>query len=121
MRRVVVEWRLSAEDKRNAFGVHRLLGEEIGRTGFGRLKLGLSDDESSWPNDLTGNEHHMGATRMHSDPRFGVVDAHCRVHGVGNLYVAGSSVFPTGGAANPTLTIVALALRLSDRIKEQFA
>jgi choline dehydrogenase-like flavoprotein len=63
--------------------------------------------------------HHMGTTRMSNDPRQGVVDDRCRVHGVSNLYVAGSSVFPTGGTAAPTLTIVALALRLADEIKER--
>jgi choline dehydrogenase-like flavoprotein len=59
----------------------------------------------------------MGTTRMHADPRQGVVDAQCQVHGVGNLYVAGSSTFPAGGYANPTLTLVALALRLADHLK----
>ena len=63
----------------------------------------------------------MGTTRMHRDPTLGVVDENCRVHGVANLYVAGSSVFPTGGASNPTLTIVALALRLADHLKKQLA
>ena len=58
----------------------------------------------------------MGTTRMADDPRRGVVDADCRVHGLANLYIAGSSVFPTGGWANPTLTIIALALRLADRL-----
>ena len=57
---------------------------------------------------------------MHRDPALGVVDEDCRVHGVANLYVAGSSVFPTAGAANPTLTITALALRLADHLKEKF-
>ena len=51
----------------------------------------------------------------------GVVDADCRVHGVRNLYVAGSSVFPTYGCSNPTLTVVALALRLADHLKKQLA
>ena len=60
----------------------------------------------------------MGTTRMSADPRHGVVDAHCRVHGVENLYVAGSSVFATSGHANPTMTIVAMALRLADRLRE---
>jgi choline dehydrogenase-like flavoprotein len=60
----------------------------------------------------------MGTTRMHDDPKAGVVDSHCRVHGVENVFVAGSSVFPTSGHANPTLTVVALALRLADHIKE---
>jgi choline dehydrogenase-like flavoprotein len=54
---------------------------------------------------------------MHADPSQGVVDADGRVHGIANLYVAGGSVFPTAGFANPTLTIVALALRLADRLK----
>jgi choline dehydrogenase-like flavoprotein len=58
----------------------------------------------------------MGTTRMSDDPRTGVVDADCKVHGVEGLYIAGSSVFPTGGYMNPTLTIVALALRLSDHL-----
>jgi choline dehydrogenase-like flavoprotein len=61
--------------------------------------------------------HHMGTTRMHDDPFQGVVDSDCRVHGVSNLFVAGSSVFPTGGNSAPTLTIVALALRLADHIR----
>lgn len=64
--------------------------------------------------------HHMGTTRMHNSPRHGVVDSNCKVHQLSNLYVAGSSVFPTGGAANPTLTIAALALRLADHIKRLY-
>ena len=58
----------------------------------------------------------MGSTRMGTDPKRSVTDAHGRVHGVENLYVAGSSLFPAVGAANPTLTIVALALRLADHL-----
>jgi choline dehydrogenase-like flavoprotein len=61
----------------------------------------------------------MGTTRMHRDPRRGVLDEHARVHGVSNLFVAGSSVFPTSGFANPTLTIVALALRLAEHLDER--
>ncbi len=60
--------------------------------------------------------HHMGGTRMSDDPVSGVVDKDCKVHGLAGLYVASSSVFPTGGAANPTFTICALALRLSDHL-----
>ena len=58
--------------------------------------------------------HHIGTTRMAHNPREGVVDANSRVHGIKNLYVAGSSVFPTSGHANPTLTLIALTLRLAD-------
>jgi choline dehydrogenase-like flavoprotein len=121
LRKIVADWRVTAEDKRLALAMHRLLGTEIGRTGFGRLRSTLVDDDETWPEDFRGNEHHMGTTRMHVDPTQGVVDANCRVHGIANLYVAGSSVFATGGAANPTLTIVALALRLADHLKERLA
>lgn len=69
------------------------------------------DAEIGWGN------HHMGTTRMAADPAQGVVDPDCRVHGIGNLYIAGSSVFPSCGPVNPTLTIVALAMRLADHLK----
>jgi len=62
----------------------------------------------------------MGTTRMSTDPKMGVVDANCKVHGISNLFVAGSSVFPTGGIANPTLTIIALAIRLADHLKSAY-
>ena len=76
----------------------------------------LSEDADAWP--VPGDaSHHMGSTRMGNDPAHSVVDPNCRVHGVENLYVAGSSVFPVSGYANPTLTIVALALRLAGHIR----
>ena len=121
VRRVAVDWNVTADDKRNAVAILRLLGAEFARTGFGRLRSFLEDgDDTRWPPDMYGDQHHMGSTRMHRDPALGVVDEDCRVHGVANLYVAGSSVFPTAGAANPTLTITALALRLADHLKEKF-
>ena len=69
---------------------------------------------------MLAGKHHMGTTRMHPDPRQGVVDADCKVHEVANLFVAGSSVFPTSGQANPMLTLVALAIRLADHVKDIF-
>lgn len=118
MREVVVDWRLVAADRSKAADTVRLLGREIGRAGFGRLRSSFNDNDA-WPKGFYGNQHQMGATRMHHDPTLGVVDENCRVHTVANLYVAGSSVFPTGGANNPTLTIVALALRLADHVKKR--
>jgi choline dehydrogenase-like flavoprotein len=118
-RRVAIDWQVTAADKRKAIATHRLLGAEVGRTGFGRLRSTLTTDDTTWPEDFYGDEHHMGTTRMHADPTLGVVDQNCRVHSLANLYVAGSSVFPTSSAVNPTLTIVALALRLADHIKER--
>jgi len=119
LRTVTINWQLTAQDKRGAAGGHRLFGAEIGRAGFGRFWSSLPYSDLSWPRRMFGNQHNIGTTRMHREPRSGVVDENCRVHSVENLYVAGSSVFPTEGTANPTLTIVALALRLADHIKEQ--
>ncbi|MCB1890554.1 MAG: GMC family oxidoreductase [Rhodocyclaceae bacterium] len=115
LRRLRLDWRLGELDRRS-FAAHvRALAQEFGALGIGRTWLDLGD-EHSWPITVSGGNHHMGTTRMHADPHQGVVDADCRVHGIDNLYIAGSSVFPTGGAANPTLTLVALALRLADHL-----
>ena len=73
--------------------------------------------DGRWQERIVGGPHHMGTTRMSSRPADGVVDRDCRVHTVENLYVAGSSVFTTAGHANPSLTILALALRLADHLR----
>jgi choline dehydrogenase-like flavoprotein len=117
MQRVALDWRLSEVDKRNVRRTLELLGAEVGRTGIGRVKILYGEDDSEWPDDLGGGQHHMGTTRMSDDPKQGVVDRDCRVHGMSNLFVAGSSVFPTPGGATPTLTLVALAIRLADHLK----
>ena len=124
MPKLALDWRLSELDKRTLRVVAAQLGAELERSGAGRVEPEpwLADDSAPWRTDpLIGNHpiggfHHMGTTRMAVSPRAGVVDADCRVHGVANLYVAGSSVFPTSGWANPTLTILALALRLADHL-----
>ena len=115
--RVRLEWRLRPDDMRSMVRAQEIVDEELRRAGLGRLQIEL--DAETPPPGLKGGWHHMGTTRMHVDPKQGVVDEHCRVHGVGNLYVAGSSVFPTGGYANPTLTLCALAIRLADRVKRE--
>jgi choline dehydrogenase-like flavoprotein len=118
LRRVKLDWRLTELDKRSVTRGLEILGAEIGRMGIGRFKMLISDDASTWPDDLEGANHHVGTTRMHDDPREGVVDRNCKVHGIDNLYIAGSSVFPTAGIGTPTLMIVALALRLADHVRE---
>jgi choline dehydrogenase-like flavoprotein len=77
-----------------------------------------ADDEQRFRSALGWTWHQMGTTRMHEDPSQGVVDADTRLHGTSNVYVAGSSVFPTPGSDMPTLTIVALSLRLADHLVE---
>ena len=78
----------------------------------------LANGEIPGGDHVWGGNHHMGTTRMSDDPRRGVVDADCRVHSLGNLYCGGSSVFATSGHANPTYTIVQLALRLGDHLQK---
>ena len=114
--RVALHWQPGVAEKRTMRRAAELVGLEVGRLGVGRLRANALGDGDAWPGDLQGSRHHMGTTRMAESPRMGVVDANCRVHGVGNLYIAGSSVFPGAGFANPTLTIVALALRLADEL-----
>ena len=94
-----------------------LIADDLTQRGVGTLSHAASDIAHLEPYDAYGL-HHMGATRMSDDPRHGVVDSDCCVHGVHNLFIAGSSVFATGGAANPTLTIAALSLRLGDRLRD---
>jgi len=119
MPRVALDWRLSELDRRTLVEGQRLIAEEIGRVGLGRVQTAFEGLPEPLPGSIIGDYHHMGTTRMHASPRHGVVDADCRVHGVGNLHVAGSSVFPTCGSANPTLTLLALTLRLADHLREE--
>ena len=84
-----------------------------------KIRKTLTNDES-W-DSVVGSYHHMGTTRMSTNPSQGVVNENCQVHGISNLYVAGSSVFPTSGLSNPTLTLIALAIRLADHLKETMA
>jgi choline dehydrogenase-like flavoprotein len=114
---VRVDWRISASDRRGLDRLRGAMGEAIRSRGLGVLVDDPHVDETGWPVSMEGGKHHMGTTRMHADPKRGVVDADGRVHGMANLYIAGSSVFPTCGYANPTFTVVALALRLADHLK----
>lgn len=119
-----LNWQLNGQDTDTLRVLAHALAQECSRLGLGQLQTTewlqaiAPGQASSWPIDPSignhpiGGYHHMGTTRMSSNPANGVVDADCRVHGYDNLYVAGSSVFPTGGWANPTLTILALGHRL---------
>jgi choline dehydrogenase-like flavoprotein len=114
-----VDWRPTAADRASIRASQKAVDTALRAAGLGRVEFMLGDEQPQAL--LEGNFHHLGATRMHTDPAMGVVDADCRVHGVRNLYIAGSSVFPTYGCSNPTLTVVALALRLADHLKKQLA
>lgn len=116
--RLELDWRFGELERRTVSRLVDWSAAEAGRLGVGRVR-GVLDEggPDGWKERVRGAWHQMGTTRMADSPSEGVVDRHCRVHEVSNLYVAGSSVFPTSGHANPTLTIVALALRLVDRLR----
>lgn len=117
LRRITLDWRVSDSDMLSLRRTHELIGKAFGSAGLGRVQLGI--DVPPNLDDVFTGYHHIGTTRMHDDPRQGVVDANCRVHSVDNLFIAGSSVFTTGGTANPTLTLTALAIRLADHLADE--
>jgi choline dehydrogenase-like flavoprotein len=134
------ERRLTLSNQRDALGMPRLnlamtitdddftrfrltlaeLGRQLlaGKTGMLRLSYSTRGE---WLKAMDWGNHHLGTTRMHDDPKQSVVDADSKVHGVGNLYVAGSSIFPTYGSSNPTMNLVALTLRLGDHLRKVMA
>ena len=115
-----LHWELTDLDKYSIRKLYNIIGMQMGKAGIGRVKLEeflWDENDNSMPDHLGGGWHHMGTTRMNADPNKGVVDANCKVHGISNLFIAGSGCFTTAGAPNPTLTLVALSLRLSDYLK----
>ncbi|MGW6124031.1 GMC oxidoreductase [Nocardia sp. NPDC055165] len=117
-----VDWRISDQEDRTVRRATALLVGEFARLGLPEPQVvPTALPDSTDPLPLTDCAHPSGTTRMSADPRHGVVDQHCRVHGVDNLYIAGSSVFPTNGHVNPTLTVIALAVRLADTLRAALA
>jgi choline dehydrogenase-like flavoprotein len=116
--KIDVDWQLSDRDLGHAYRAMELAALEFGRLGIGRAYGTLFVNNDRWPENMEAGRHHCGTTRMTDDPNTGVADRNCKVNNISNLYLAGSSLFPTIGYANPTLTIVALALRLSDHLKD---
>lgn len=142
MPRIALDWQFTELDRRSIVEGVALIGDELARTGAGRLQVtpgnlifestdgmrpvvgGLAvDADAADPQgfELGLGFHHMCTTRMAADPTEGVVDADLRVHSVDNLYVAGSSSFGTAGASTPTYTIVALTLRLAEHLQRVLA
>jgi choline dehydrogenase-like flavoprotein len=123
MRRAALDWRLTEMDYRTMQRSTLALARYVAEAKLGRMRvydwLLAEDPVAPRPSDGNGHGgswHHMGATRMADDPRRGVVDRNCRVHGIRNLYIGGSSVFASVGYVNPTYTITQLALRLGDHL-----
>jgi choline dehydrogenase-like flavoprotein len=114
--RLTLTNRVSDSDFQRYRDTMKELGRQLLAAGTGMIRLNYNT-RAQWEGALDWGDHHLGTTRMHVDPRHGVVDANSRVHGIANLFVAGSSVFPTYSASNPTLNLVALTLRLAQHLK----
>jgi len=117
LRRVQLEWKFTADDLDAIMASANVFAQQFGASGLGRMKPVLNRDRilaNAGP-----SSHHIGTTRMDADPKRGVVDTDCKVHGVDNLHIAGSSVFPSPGIINPTLTVIALGLRLCSHLRNR--
>lgn len=118
LRRVQLNWQFCDADLKTIRVISVEAAKEMARLNLARVQLSpfILDEKLEIP--ATGFGHHMGTTRMSDDPRYGVVDRNCRVHGIGNLYLAGSSVFSKCGGHNPTFSIVLLSLRLGEFLSQ---
>jgi choline dehydrogenase-like flavoprotein len=114
--RLKIDWRVTELDLVSLEKSYGLLSRELALRGAGRLDFDRDRLVFKAKRHGIVGGHHIGTTRMSTDPKDGVVDADCRVHGVGNLFVASASVFPTSGQANPTLTLLALTFRLAEHL-----
>jgi choline dehydrogenase-like flavoprotein len=121
MRRTKIDWRVGELERRTASEYIRTIASEFRRLEVGSYDLkqaAILEDEKAWVQMVADNSHHMGTTRMHESDKLGVVDSNCQVHGIDNLYIGSSAVFPTSGSSYPTLTILALCIRVADRLKD---
>nr|WP_279590115.1 GMC family oxidoreductase [Rhizomicrobium palustre] len=116
MPRIKLSMKLSDSDLNHFRETLKELGRQLLVSRVGMVRLNMKE-RSQWLNGIDWGNHHMGTARAHVDPKKGVVDADLKVHGIANLFLAGSSVYTTYGAVNPTLSIVAMALRLADHLK----
>jgi GMC oxidoreductase len=117
MPRLHLDWRFQEQDFLDLQRAAALFADEIARHGLGKLRFSI--EPTALIHLIETARHHMGTTRMHVSPQQGVVNEHCRAHDFANLYIAGTSVFPTGGVGNPTLSLLALTLRLADYLRER--
>ncbi|MDJ0664654.1 MAG: GMC family oxidoreductase [Acidimicrobiia bacterium] len=117
-----LDWRLSRIDKDSIVKAQAIIGKQLEEAGLGRLVPGqaFTEDNNNWGSNIRGGHHHLGTARISTDPKKGVVDAKGEAHTVKDLYVADSAVFPTGGYANPLLTVVAWALRVADTVGRRY-
>jgi hypothetical protein len=119
IQKILIDWKLHQNDIDNMWKALEIIGAELGKLNLGRLKIMKEYEARLVSEKMYFSHHHMGTTRMADNVDKGVVDADLKVFGTSNLYIAGSSVFPTGSHLPPTLTIAALAVRLAEHLTEQ--
>lgn len=113
-----IRWALTEQDIASIVGNHLVMRDAFASSGIATIELDDAGFEEKVRQEaLPIGGHHLGVARMSSEPRTGVVNADLRLHDVDNVYVAGGAVLPTSSHANPTLTILALSLRLCDHLK----
>ncbi len=115
--RMRIDWRVCPEDLASIAASYRQMRSSLADTNAASIVYDDDALEKSVQGAVAVGGHHIGTARMSDDPRRGVVNPECRTHDLENVYVAGSAVFPTSGSANPTLTLVALAIRIADQLK----
>jgi len=118
LRRIQLDWRFCDADLKTIRVLSIELAKEMARFNLARVQLAPFILDTNLEIPAEGFGHHMGTTRMSTNPRFGVVDETCRVHGIDNLYIGGSSVFSKCGGHNPTLSIVLMSLRLGEHLSK---
>jgi hypothetical protein len=123
MPKTVLDWRLSPMGLKTLRDFAEALRGEFSQLGLGEVQLDdwLFDDDANWTEKVSDVAHHMGTVRMSDNQKDGVVDSNCQVHGVDNLYVASTAVYPTSSHSNPTFTLLMLCLRMADRLKTELA
>jgi choline dehydrogenase-like flavoprotein len=114
-----VDWRYGKADIESVRRTLDVFCREFRDSGAGRLEFSHETLEADLTRFGAYGGHHIGTARMGTDVRSSAVDSDCRVHSVRNLYVAGSAVFPTSSQANPTLTLIALSLRLAEHLLQK--
>jgi choline dehydrogenase-like flavoprotein len=120
MPRLQLNMRVSDQDFAHYHTTMLELGRQLLAAKSGMLRINRTT-RAEWMSVMDWGNHHMGSTRMHTDPKQGVVDANSQIHGIANVYVAGSSIFPTYSASNPTMNSIALTLRLADHLRKVMA
>src|ERR1700682_786309 len=123
MRQLKLNWRIGELERRTLTTLLNVISDQFQRIGIGevsrRSELSERLTSDGWRDLIHDSAHHMGTARMADDPKRGVVDRDCRVHGLDNLYIGGLAVFPTSGRSSPTLTAIALSIRIADQIKAE--